>query len=142
RETAKDGTVTETRSVTFTQKKTYRQDWPTYNLAQIEEKRRFLTLLHDLCKGLPNPSQPKGGRPRTPMSDMVFAACFKVFTGVSSRRFGTDLTEAAEKGFLVKNLHPVMVCPFLESDHMTPILKELVARSALPLRAVETTFAA
>lgn len=30
------------RDVTFTQKKTYRQDWPLYNLAQSQEKRRFL----------------------------------------------------------------------------------------------------
>src|SRR5205085_2605756 len=28
REVAKDGTVIETRSVTFTQKKVYKQDWP------------------------------------------------------------------------------------------------------------------
>src|SRR5207248_3107673 len=53
REQSPDGTVTETRSVTFTQKKTYKQEWGTYNLAQTEEKRRFLALLHDLCRGLP-----------------------------------------------------------------------------------------
>src|SRR4051794_15765786 len=53
REHAPDGTVTETQSVTFTQKKTYppRGGWGVYNLAQSEEKRRFLALLADLCKG-------------------------------------------------------------------------------------------
>src|SRR5215831_1321101 len=34
RECAADGTVTETRTLTFTEKKTYKQDWPLYNLAQ------------------------------------------------------------------------------------------------------------
>src|SRR5207247_10871329 len=38
RDTAADGTVTETRTLTFTEKKVYKQDWPVYNLAQSEEK--------------------------------------------------------------------------------------------------------
>src|SRR4051794_21446627 len=33
REVASDGTVTETKSITFTEKKVYRQDWPAYNAA-------------------------------------------------------------------------------------------------------------
>jgi transposase len=141
RDTAKDGTVVETRSVTFTEKRVYRsQDWPLYNLAQIEEKRRFTTLLHDLCRNLPNPPQ-RIGRARTPMADMVFAAVLKIYTTLSSRRFGTDLEEATEKGLVSRKLHPVMVCSFLENELMTPILQELVTRSSLPLRAVETTFA-
>src|SRR5438552_716433 len=36
RDMAKDGTVTETQSVTFTKKTTYKQDWPLYNLAQTQ----------------------------------------------------------------------------------------------------------
>src|SRR5438552_782494 len=37
RERGADGAVTETRTVTFTEKKIYKQDWPMYNLAQTEE---------------------------------------------------------------------------------------------------------
>src|SRR5437588_12200384 len=37
RDTAADGTVVETRTITLTQKKTYTQDWPLYNLGQHEE---------------------------------------------------------------------------------------------------------
>src|SRR5262245_24676153 len=92
REQGSNGDVTETRSYTFTEKKIYRQqDWPLYNLAQTEEKRRFLVLLHDLCNGVAEPPQNKSGRRRTPMADMIFACCLKVFTGFSARRFGTDL---------------------------------------------------
>ncbi len=141
REHAADGTVTETKTITLTQKKVYRQDWPAYNLAQTEEKKRFLVLLRDLCRGLPDPPQPNGGRPRTAMADMVFACCLKVYTGLSSRRFGTDLEEAHEKGFLSHKLHPVMVCSFLENPLLSPVLKALITQSSLPLRAVETTFA-
>src|ERR1700752_3470118 len=48
-----NGTVIETRSVTLTEKKVYKQDWPKYNKAQATEKRRVRVLLHDLCRRLP-----------------------------------------------------------------------------------------
>ncbi len=141
REQSADGTVTETRSVIFTQKKTYKQDWPMYNLAQIEEKRRFQALLFDLCRGVADPEPNKTGRARTPMPDMVFASAFKIYSTLSSRRFGTDLEEAHTKGYLSKRLHPVMVGKFLNSELMTQVLEELIVRSSLPLRAIEKTFA-
>ncbi len=141
REHSPDGTVTETREVKFTEKKTYKQDWPMYNLAQTTEKSRFLSLLSELCIGLPDAPVNKVGRTRTPMADMVFAAVLKVYTGLSSRRFGTDLSDATEKGYLTHKLHPVMVCSFLENEMLTPVLQSLIERSSLPLRAIETTFA-
>jgi transposase len=141
RDTTTDGTVIETRSITFTEKKVYKQDWPLYNLAQIEEKRRFLALLHDLTSGLKDPPMNKTGRKRTSMADMVFSAVFKVYSTFSSRRFGTDLEEALGKGFLSHKIHPVMACAFLESPLLTPVLQELIKVSSLPLKAVETEFA-
>src|SRR4051812_41364728 len=44
RETAPDGTVTETRTVRVT----YPQQWAAYNRAQVTEKEAFCTLLRDL----------------------------------------------------------------------------------------------
>jgi len=58
-------------------KPTYKQDWPADKQAQITEKRRFQVLLHDLCRGVQEPPS-KGGRPRTPLADVVFACAFKV----------------------------------------------------------------
>src|SRR2546422_1643280 len=49
REFAADGSVTETREVTFSEKKVYSQNWEKYNLAQSTEKDRFQVLLHELC---------------------------------------------------------------------------------------------
>jgi len=142
RDIAKDGTVTETRTYTFTEKKVYRQpDWPLYNLAQTEEKRRFAVLLHDLCRGLPNPVENRTGKKRTAMADMIFACVWKTYSGLSARRFGTDLDEATEKGYVSRKMHPGMTWTFLESELLTPVLKELIVRSSLPLRAIETTFA-
>jgi len=60
---------------------------------------------------------------------------------MSARRFGTDLDDAAAKDYISRKLHPGMTWAFLECKLLTPVLKDLLVRSSLPLRAVETTFA-
>lgn len=141
REVSNDGTVTETRSVTFTEKKSYKQNWPVYNSAQMNEKNRFHELLFDLCRGIEEPAQAKTGRKRTLMADMVFCAASKVYSTVSSRRFGCELKDCHAKGYITHEIHPVSVCAFLESELMTSVLRSLIAMSAKPLESVETTFA-
>src|ERR1700680_1714406 len=53
RELGMDGTVTETKSITFEEKKSYQQVASAYYLAQTTEKKRFQVLLQDLCRNLP-----------------------------------------------------------------------------------------
>jgi hypothetical protein len=93
-----DGSETITESVTVTQtvqRKTYPQQWPAYNRAQVSEKETFQELLAALCKGIQEPPRGEGaGRPPIPMADAVFAACFKVFSTLSGRRFMSDLRDA------------------------------------------------
>ena len=98
REYTDDG-QTQTVTETVTVKKTYKQEWPAYNAAQVNEKDQFQKLLHDLCKGVGEPSQ-KMGRPRLPFEDMIFSACFKVYSTVSGRRFMSDLRDAKAKGHI------------------------------------------
>src|SRR5262249_44360431 len=71
REYTNDG-QSETVTETVTVRKTYKQEWPAYNAAQVNEKDQFQKLLHDLCEGIGGPSQ-KTGRPRLPLEDMIFA---------------------------------------------------------------------
>ncbi len=130
-------TETETRQV----KVTYGQDWAAYNRAQCEEKERFLPMLADLCATIPQPPQGRG-RPRMPMSDVAFAAISRVYTGLSARRFDTDVREAKAKGLTDADPHFNTVLRYLRSEEMTPVLRQLVTLSALPLKAVETDFAA
>lgn len=141
RERGADGDVTETREVTFTEKKTYRQH-PKWDEAQMTEKHRFLELLFDLTRTVPDFPQPKTGRRHAPLSDMVFACTYKVYSGFSSRRFACDLKDALEKGYLSQPMHSVRVCWHLENPLLMPVFQQLIARSSLPLRAVEQTFAA
>ena len=138
-----DGTVIETKTMTLTEKKVYKQDWPAYNQAQATEKRRLRVLLQDLCRNLPARERPvtrPGPKPHFP-SDAVFAMAYKVYCGLSSRRFSTDLLEAHEQGFTTRPIPGVKVTDFFEDAYFTPILKELIAYSARPLRAVERDFA-
>lgn len=144
REKNPNGTITETETLTVVKKKTYKQDWPAYNAAQQTEKRWFLSLLADLCKPIPQPAPrggKKGGRPTTPLADAVFAACFKVYSGFSARRFTCDLEIAVEEGYISRAIHFNSVLNVLDSEESTPILLELITKSATPLREVETEWA-
>jgi transposase len=134
RETPEGDVLTETVRVTYT------QDWAAYNAAQCEEKERFLPMLRDLCSLVPNPPQGRG-RPRMPLSDMAFAAVHRVYEGLSARRFDTDVREAKAKGLTDADPHFNTVLRYLRSPEMTPVLRQLVEVSALPLKEVETDFA-
>jgi transposase len=144
REENSDGsaTVTETLTVSETVRKTYPQNWSAYNAAQTNEKERFLGLLDDLCSGIAEPAREKNGRPPLPIHDALFAACFKVYSTVSGRRFMTDLRDAQAKGYLAKVPHYNSIFNYLENPALTPILRELIAETSRPLSAVEVDFAA
>jgi transposase len=146
RELFDDGSEVVTESVTVcqtVQRKTYTQQWPAYNRAQVSEKQLFQELLAALCRGIEEPPRREGaGRPRIPNRDAVFAACFKVYSTMSARRFMSDLRDANAKGHIGCVPHFNSVLNRLENENLTPILTELVEKSALPLAAIEQDFAA
>ena len=115
--------------------------WTAYNLAQTNEQEIFGTLLRELCAAAPQPPQGKG-RPRLPVSDMLVSVGLKVYGTMSGRRAMTDFRNAQADGLL-------STCPsfstafrYMENPAVTPILKSLIEQSALPLRVVESDFAA
>lgn len=136
RETKPDGSTIYTKSV----KMTCTQEWTAYDEAQMHEQERFLTLLRDLCNGIPQPEQ-TFGRPRLPLSDVVFGAVYKVYSTMSGRRFMTAIREAETKELVGKFPSFASNARYLEDAELTPLLKTLVEQSASPLRAIETDFA-
>jgi hypothetical protein len=135
-------TVTQTVTITETVKKpTYPQDWPAYNAALTHEKEKFLSLLYDLCQGIHDETLPPKGRPRLRLADALFAACFKVYSTFSGRRFMTDLRETQGKGLIAKVAHFNTIFNYLENPSLTPILRTLITESSLPLKVVESDFA-
>jgi transposase len=131
---------TETTTVTETVKIRYKQVWSAYNNAQTNEKARFLSLLSDLCSGIDEPIQTMG-RTRLPMADMIFAAAYKVYSTVSSRRFMTDLKEEYVKGRISKLPTYNSINHYMDMSELTPYLQALITRSSLPLKSVESAFA-
>ena len=115
--------------------------WTAYNLAQTNEQELFGTLLSELCATVSQPPQGRG-RPRLPISDMLFGMGLKVYSTMSGRRAMTDFRNAQASGLL-------STCPsfstsfrYMEDPTLTPVLKALVEQSAKPLKAVEADFAA
>jgi transposase/predicted nucleic acid-binding Zn finger protein len=135
-----DGTTVVTETVTATKRVTYRQEWTAYNQAQTNEKHLFESLLSELCSGIGEPEQTMG-RPRLMYKDMVFASAFKVYCGMSARRFTTDFCEAQVKGHVSKSAHFNSVNRYLANPALTPLLHELITASSLPLKAIESDFA-
>jgi len=140
--TRREGAAVQTVTTTTKTVKrlTYRQEWPAYNRAQTTEKATLQALLHDLCQQIADPPQTKG-RPRLPLGDMVFAAAFKVYSTFSGRRFMTDLSEAQAKGHISRLPHYNSIFNYLEMPELTPLLRQMITVSSLPLKAIEVDFA-
>lgn len=136
----RESTGADGSAVTETVRVTYREEWSAYNAAQVHEKERVATLLHDLCAAIDNPPQGRG-RPRLPLSDSAFCAVMKVYSGASGRRAMTDLRDFATKGYIDRAPHYNSVFNALENPDLTPILQAMIEESAKPLAAVETDFA-
>jgi transposase len=119
----------------------YPQQWAAYNAAQTNEGRHFSELLAELCRSVEEPARTGRGRPPIPLADQFYAATTKVYSLFSARRFMSQLEESRERGFLSRPMHFNSVLNALENPALTPILRGLIERSSLPMRAVETTFA-
>ena len=121
-------------------KPSYKQDWPAYTKAQVNEKTKFLELLYALCGLIEDPPHHMG-RLRVPLADRIFAGVFKVYSTVSGRRFDSDLRKALQRGYLYKAPTYGAIYRYFESEELTPVLKQLIIESSLPLKAVELDFA-
>jgi transposase len=139
-------TVTENGKTTTTEKveverKTYRQDWPAYNKAQMNEKRLFLYLLNKLCQGVGSPAQYGAGRRYLPLEDVIFALAYKVYSTVSGRRFTSDLRDAHAKGYISQVPSYNAMFDYFNTEMVTDYLLMLIEESSLPLSAIEQDFA-
>lgn len=119
---------------------TYKQEWAAYNRAQTNEKVHFLALLYELCKGIEEPIQ-ENGRPRLPLSDILFAATFRIYSTISGRRFMCDLKDALARGYLSRLPSYNSIFDYLQMKSLTPYITQLIIESSLPLKSVETDFA-
>ena len=99
-------------------------------------------LLAELCRNVPQMPNAERGPRRIPTADVVFAMVFKVYTCMPTRRFACDLEDAQTKGHVSQVAHFNSIIRHFDNPEMTPILRDLVIRASLPLKAVEVDFAA
>ena len=134
RESDASGSTVENRSMRTS-------DWHSYDQAQINEGDHFVTLLRSLCdEAIEQPPQ-TNGRPKLPLSDVVFGMTLKVYSTMSTRRFMADLRGAEAKGLVDYVPSYATVCRYMEDPALTPLLKTLIERSALALSTVDVNFA-
>jgi transposase len=119
---------------------TYPQAWRAYDQAQTEEVRLFDVLLADLTATVEEPPYVTG-RPPIPLRDGVFCAVQKVYSQLSCRRARSLFGFAAERGQLARAPAYVVSSRILNRVDVTPVLHDLIAKSALPLAALEKGFA-
>ena len=116
------------------------QPWQAYNAAQVNEGDLFATLLRDLCNTVEQPPQTIG-RPRLPLSDMLYGMGLKVYSTLSMRRAMSGLREAVANGRMDREPSFSTPIRYFERPEVTPVLRDLIQRSALPLRDLEVDFA-
>ena len=115
REERPDGTTVETQAMRVT----YSQDWPAYNAAQVHEGKHFVTLLRELCDTVPQPPQ-TFGRPRLPLSDVLFGIGLKVYSTMSGRRAMSDFFNAEADGLFDKMPSFASTFRYMEDPALTP----------------------
>ncbi|GAI13727.1 unnamed protein product, partial [marine sediment metagenome] len=128
------------QTITKAVRVTYAQDWSAYNKAQTSEVSLFDKMLGDLVKIVSEPPQ-RMGRPRISLQEGIYCAIEKVYSQLSSRRACSLYGKARERGDIEKSPCYNVVNILLNREDITPILHELLAVSAMPLRSVETIFA-
>jgi transposase len=130
-----DGNVTITKTV----RKTYKQDWKSYNVAQQREKELFMRLLGDITGKIRQPAYVKG-RPYNPLSDSVYTMIFKVYSTFSGRRFTHDMKLAQDRGYIEQQIPYNSMFRYFQKKEVTPLLAQMVTLTSLPLRSVEKDF--
>jgi transposase len=133
-----EGSCGVTDETSTAKRKTYAQNWPAYNAAQMTEKAQVELLLKSLCQGIEEPvrAEPRG-RPRIPRRDAVFAATMKVYTGFSGRRATTDIRDCADRGHVASAPHYNSIFRCLGDTATTETLVRLIEESAAPLAEIE-----
>lgn len=126
-------------TITQTKRITYKQDWTNYTKAQTQEGRLFRVLLKDLVENVSDPAY-VFGRPKNSLKEGLFCAIDKVYSMQSSRRAHSRYQDAESKAQITKAPSYNMINITLNDAEITPILKELLHITAMPLKSIETKF--
>jgi hypothetical protein len=113
-------------------RKTYRQDWRSYEAAQTTERERVPQLLHSLCKTVEEAEREPGrpGRKPIPRREAIYAIATKVYSLCSGRRAEPDIKAAVDRGHLSRVWDPNTLFRVMEDPTLTPVLVRLIMESS------------
>ncbi len=119
-------------------RKQYRQH-PTYTKGQTAEMRLLNELLRDLVREVPDfPATPGvGGRPALPLSESLYCAILKVYSGLSGRRACGVYENVHDRELLSRVPNYMVASRALNRPEVTSILYRLLSLSAAPLAGLE-----
>lgn len=126
----------------LTERCTYGQEWPLYNMAQVQEFELFDQFLYQLIDTIPEPPQQvKRGHPELCLHDQIFCCVMKVYSQLSSRRAHHLYNDAMQRQQLHHVPHFNCVSKTLNKKETQQLLQRLIRESARPLASIETKFA-
>lgn len=106
------------------------------SVIRTSRQSTFEHLLRYLCDNLEQPTQ-SSGRPKLPLSDMVYASILKVYVNKSGRKASSDISRAK----LLRVIpHHNTISRYLGLSELTPILDRLITLAASPLMPMESKF--
>lgn len=84
------------------------------DLAKTTEVDNVKLMLRDICNNIIQPPQGRG-RPTMPLCDMAYNLIWKIFRGMSSRRYTCDNKDVHRQGMTTTEPHYNTVCKYMES---------------------------
>jgi hypothetical protein len=125
--------------VSFPKRKQYAQNSSAFDAGQVKEMRLIDSLLRDLVGTVFDFPRPDGapGRKPIPLSDEIYCAVLKVYSGLAGRRACGVYQNVADRGLLAKVPSYMVASRLLNRPEVTPILYRLLSLSALPLAGLE-----
>ena len=128
-----------TKGLPVTPWKQYRQNSAAFDAGQTKEMRLVDSLLRDLVSTVYDFPRVEGtpGRVPMPLSDEIYCAVLKVYSGLAGRRACGVYENVADRGLLSKVPSYMVASRLLNRPEVTPILYRLLSLSALPLAGLE-----
>ncbi len=116
------------------------RDWAVYNAAKTNKVLEFEPLLYDLCRlispALVERLKRQRGRPPVAIEDLVFSAVYKIFLRMPGRDLKSILIKLQKDDYIDMVMHWNTISSYLNNENLTPILKDLIIKSSLPLASV------
>ena len=114
-------------------------DWQKMNGRLMDGNRTLLVLLGRLLETVQN-SGGEDSRTHASLRDALFSGIYRVCYRRSMQRAVAELRMAEEYGLISDVPTATTLSRCMNNPAITPVLRELVAASSLPLTAVETGY--